>query len=788
MNQATRRTAAALVVVGVGVTAIACDGGTGDGDGKADTSSSGGTAGVCKDTADKFALSHKAVLRVLVANKVQTSGATVEAEGGSLVAGQALDVPVVISNGEPAASARELKIVSVGLDYQGPAGLGETKKPFSCWAKVPATGKRKESEAQCQDFEWPMIDPPDFNTACGTPNVARAQGQTLAIRFTKPADATPREVTLKIVVVGEQPKNAETTFLLKIRSSKGSPKLTVLPATLDMGTVKVGGTQSEPFAIKNQGNADLVVSHLTFAKSDPKPWSMTLQGKTYKGGADVDVVPPVVIPKDQTVKGEVSFTAVDPSPHLTQLLFKSQDGQTATVQVQANQNAACLKFIPKDLISFGFQSIGKTAKKPLTLKNCGSAEVEIADLAVADDAFKTFSADMGAIASLGGKPVSSDNPIRIAVNGQQDVLVSCTPDSENKDKDGKQTPFTAQVKVKDNTVQPDKAIKLECWGSAKDCPTAMITVIEGEQVAPQTTIHLKASQSFASTGKQIAKYKWKLLKYPAGTEGLAFYPNDSAAEVTFGAMTTVPGKKEQVPQVNTAGEYELQLEVFDDTGLASCMPAKVQVLVVPTAGLHIELLWDTPSDPVKSDTGEGKGTDLDLHFAHPNAVNAAVCQKPPKMCGVNACACQPDGDKDGTPDPWFHPQYDVFWFNKAPTWVPGDPDANPSLDLDDTDGWGPENLNLVSPENGSKYWVGVHYWDAHKFGDSKATVNFFVLGALVATVTRQLKECDMWWVRKVDWPSGDIVFVPGDEQGGQGKVTPLYKSDKLTALGPCGQK
>jgi hypothetical protein len=154
------------------------------------------------------------------------------------------------------------------------------------------------------------------------------------------------------------------------------------------------------------------------------------------------------------------------------------------------------------------------------------------------------------------------------------------------------------------------------------------------------------------------------------------------------------------------------------------------VLVLPDDAIVIELLWDTPADPDQTDTGPNAGTDMDLHFAHPLSAGA-------------------DLDCDGKPDPWFTNPYDTFWFNPNPTWG----NAKPELELNDTDGGGPEHIDLPYPggtiSEPMQYDVGVHYLNDHGFGASYATVNVWIQGNLVLQIDKvQMKALDMWH----SWP------------------------------------
>jgi hypothetical protein len=90
---------------------------------------------------------------------------------------------------------------------------------------------------------------------------------------------------------------------------------------------------------------------------------------------------------------------------------------------------------------------------------------------------------------------------------------------------------------------------------------------------------------------------------------------------------------------------------------------------VPDKDLHIQLVWTTPDDPDETDM---TGTDLDLHLRHPDANG-----------GWNSDAGQ----------------FDCYFANKTPDWgAQLDPADNPTLDIDDTNGAGPENINLAHPE------------------------------------------------------------------------------------------
>ena len=259
---------------------------------------------------------------------------------------------------------------------------------------------------------------------------------------------------------------------------------------------------------------------------------------------------------------------------------------------------------------------------------------------------------------------------------------------------------------------------------AGDCDVlAMIAVQEGEEVCPQTVLHLSGEGSVTSVGT-IAKYQWEVVQ-PSGSTA-KFVPTPSYPSPTF--------------EANVAGQYTFRLTVWNDANQPSCNVAEAVVYAVPCEAVHVELLWSTPGDPNPDDEGPMVGSDLDLHFAHPNA-------------------SQQDLDGDGQQDPWFDPTWDTFWFYPLQNWGGiASTDDNPSLDRDDVDGNGPENVNLDVPEDGATYHVGVNYWDDHGFGTSFATVRVYVYAMLVAEWNNvTLVDHDLWWVGDIAWPSGQVT-------------------------------
>ncbi len=128
-------------------------------------------------------------------------------------------------------------------------------------------------------------------------------------------------------------------------------------------------------------------------------------------------------------------------------------------------------------------------------------------------------------------------------------------------------------------------------------------------------------------------------------------------------------------------------------------------------------------------------------------------------CDVDLHLVQPGGQ-------FFDCDSDCFYQNLAPDWgVADDFHDDPFLDVDNVQGFGPENINLEQPEAGV-FRVIIHYYlDTYDGGDegpsdpveTNATVRIFVRGQLALEETRHLIETDHTWdVADIDWPAGDV--------------------------------
>jgi hypothetical protein len=223
----------------------------------------------------------------------------------------------------------------------------------------------------------------------------------------------------------------------------------------------------------------------------------------------------------------------------------------------------------------------------------------------------------------------------------------------------------------------------------------------------------------------IASYGWTLVSAPAGASGTFSMPTSASTQFT----------------PNLVGVYTVQVTVRDDHGLsASC----TTTVTATGDGIRVELTWNTDR------------TDVDLHLL--------------RMAGGTG---------------WFNVPNDCYYANRRPMWdAPGTMD-DPRLDIDDVDGFGPENINIDVPVVGAAYRVGVHYYADRGVGPSAVTVRIYCGDISVtpaATFMRTLSNGsglpdanDFWRVADVVWAGEDRCTVRALDTlttGGVARTTP----------------
>ena len=561
----------------------------------------------------------------------------------------------------------------------------------------------------------------------------------LQVVFTRPADDVERAA--RLTIESDTRTESERAWTVDFVTVAGLPVANVSPAVVGFGAVGAAQTQDLPITVTNTGSERLELSSALLTGS-PDFALLGAGGESFGPGDAISWDPPMEIERGEVRTLVVRFSPADPRPAEGRLDLFTNDPAHPTgigVELRANEGTPCLTVAPLH-VTFGPKRVGMKAVLPLELTNCGAVDVTLSAIELESIA--------GASGAFGLDANHLQVPQTLPVNSTTTVDLTYVPAlAATIDAETGPVLDEALVRVTSDAFEPVIEVPVDGFGADGGCPVPVITILEGEQVIPQTKLHLFGDGSIAEV--PIAKWQWSV-EAPVGSVS-SFIPSDTAENTTFTA--------------NLAGPYTFRLEVVDANGSEACVPAEVEVLVIPDEAIHVELLWHTPNDPDETDEGPEAGADLDLHFAQ-----------------LDYAVGEIDGDGDGALDPWFDVLFDTFWFNKDPNWGSFDPsqDDDPGLDRDDTDGGGPENLNLNKPQS-TTYGIAVHSWDDHDYGSSYATVRIYVYSLLAFEMTDvKMSPCDMWQVAEIEWPTAKITLK--QTPSGDLDILPNYTTPSF----PCG--
>jgi hypothetical protein len=215
----------------------------------------------------------------------------------------------------------------------------------------------------------------------------------------------------------------------------------------------------------------------------------------------------------------------------------------------------------------------------------------------------------------------------------------------------------------------------ECRPSI-DCPTE-------DTAAPLSWYELHCDEFYPAGG---ADCSWEVVA-PAGSATVSV--EDPAAEDTR-------------VYFDISGDYVITVTIVDPYGVTHTCTFVVHVR---GQGIRVEMWWN------EEEAGD-TSSDVDLHF-HRN---------PPTNGWFNGDDCYYANCVVNPIIPWV--SYTIRWgYPDSPTTACARSRCpNPRLDIDDVEGWGPENVNMDGANDGDSFRVAVHYYDDDVW-ESYADVN-----------------------------------------------------------------
>ena len=515
--------------------------------------------------------------------------------------------------------------------------------------------------------------------------------------------------TLRMVHNDTQ-RGGQTTVPISIQASDA--RIFVNPNPINFGRVPAGSEAQLTATMTNIGGLPLIVSDY-FIVGGAGVFAIPAE---FEFGAVSTADGTMVLEPDASFEFPIHYAPTDDGFDNARLIVKSNDPGTADgdyiVEIQANGAEPCIEIAPQNdgAYDFGQRTVDVTTEEVFTITNCSDIDfgetLVVSSLTIRDDSSPAY--ELGEI----------QLPIDLLPGEQYPFTVAFTPTVDEQFEEG------WLVAVSNDAYTPELTIQLNGLGSNNTCPTAVAAcTVEASGAPPVSELFVLPLANLVCNANgsedpdgEIVEYIWSVTEAPAGSTS-DFVPNNTFDTTFF---------------VDLAGRYVLNLEVIDDRGCVSD-PSPVTLVSRPDEDIHVQLVWSTPSDPDESDTGFGAGSDLDLHVLHPNGC-------------------------------WEDTAWDCHFRAREPNWGnPARSDDDPSLDIDDTDGAGPENINLDNPESGTSYTVGVHYYNDHGYGVSYATLRVYIFGELVFQAEDKEIYNDEWWVvAEVEWPTTAIQPIDRD--------------------------
>lgn len=260
------------------------------------------------------------------------------------------------------------------------------------------------------------------------------------------------------------------------------------------------------------------------------------------------------------------------------------------------------------------------------------------------------------------------------------------------------TDYSATIVAVTNA-DSDNDVDLVASGSSG--PIAVCSVSPEAVTSHSETATWTGDESYDPGGRSIVNYEWTLISQPAGSS--ATMPSGGAIRRPF--------------VWDLAGEYVGQLIVTNDLGEAS-EPCEATLTATPGDDFWIEMYW------------QHSGDDMDLHLLAPGGSLETNSD-----CYFSNCVGS-----------------GLDWGSRGVT------EDNPSLDLDDISGTGPENTRIEEPEDGT-FTVIVHDYPGSTYTSSnRVWVNIYIGGELAWSDTRDISgENSYEEFATVSFPSGTVT-------------------------------
>ena len=496
------------------------------------------------------------------------------------------------------------------------------------------------------------------------------------------------------------------------------------------GQADISVRATQEITVSNPSSVELVIDSVVLSEdTDP----------SYR----VDLIPESIGPGLSAVL-QVSFRPNFESSLEGELLIYSNAknlGQDEAVTIKltgvgVDNGLPALELIPADC-DFGNVAVGGIGQCDIAVRNTGNRALVIDSLVlVNNETIVPPGSELDEPFGFFGRAPTEED----AIEPGQELTLSMrfTPDALGG--------YYGQLKALTNDPnQNEVTINLE--GVGVNPPTAFCgiksingdTSAAGNAIEPLDDVVLTADESEASVSEgEIVGYEWEIVHQPGGSNVSLSSPDSVDTGFTFAGRAGI----------DLAGTYVVRLTVLDDLGTRSINDCTVEFEAIPTDTIHVQLVWDTSYG------------DMDLHMTKKNSQDEYCIG----YSGVDHISSSPESTTSCGGE-----QLDCYFGNCKPTSSSNSPPdwdedgisrsaGDPSLDIDDLSGYGPENINIDEAVNGS-YLVGIHHFSSGQSGGIGNTVRIYLYGQLQAEFYNVLEPDtggDFWEVAIVHWPDPEL--------------------------------
>lgn len=527
--------------------------------------------------------------------------------------------------------------------------------------------------------------------------------------------------------------------------------------TIDLGEVPIYSRKKAIFHLENTTTEELQIKSVVYDSVEGEKWQDAIFPGRLGGGKDgyLEIIYAPSAEGDHLLKAHIESNGRNPRVDVivkAKGVFKGApdievgyEGYTGGPLVSNCDASTGTCIIPDaNALKFGNIGVGASGSARLVIRNTATCQAYpgaeactscalILDKDPAhqnigvgfkagtnDQGYFSFAGSTGMPRTIWQRDLSCDNSRDGGLNGPVALVINFqAPQQEGE--------YHTTIVVESNDAD-ESVVEIPVIAYVRNAPIAVAELRELDTHNPSAPwsdpnnllvlnrVYLDGSGSYdprdPTNPSLITEYDWSITSAPEGV---------NPADYAFQGQ----GSKFFSFWAPLAGDYVIKLEVQNRDGLRSGATehSSVTIHVIPGSRLHIELTWDDPTN------------DQDLHFTHAS-VSDTLCSR--SDCYWTNCNAN-DANRP-------------IWFNQDPAGV----GANPRLDIDDTNGLGPENTNIDNPQPGT-YRIYVHYWGGSGSRATRDTIRIWLNGLLEAEYRRTLSSVNaVWAVADITWQANGV--------------------------------